>query len=193
MTNPKAAPAMPEELRRAWADRCGIGYDDDRGIEPHLYGWPDKFDIFKDGWKAHADALQGQAMTEPKTAPQPSTAELQAAPSQEGVGQGEVASAAPAMPVYCHTLAALADEYAEAAARHRTGEKSENYVDTKRAALIAYFAEIEALQAKLERAQAELAKIMIAHSFATGHGDTIMDLLGELRWQLEERAKRTSG
>lgn len=92
----------------------------------------------------------------PLPAPQPSTAELQAAPSQEDVGQGEVASAAPAMPVYCHTLAALADEYAEAAARHRTGEKSENYVDTKRAALIAYFAEIEALQAKLERAQAAL-------------------------------------
>jgi fido (protein-threonine AMPylation protein) len=45
----------------------------------------------------------------------------------------------------------------------------------------------EAQQAKLERAQEELAKIMIAHSFATGHGDTIMDLLKELKMQLRDQ------
>src|SRR6266550_719531 len=32
-----------------------------------------------------------------------------------------------------------------------------------------------------------LAAWMIANSFATGHGDTPEDLLGELRWQIEER------
>jgi hypothetical protein len=35
---------------------------------------------------------------------------------------------------------------------------------------------------KLQREK--LAGIMISHSFATGHGDTIEDLLKELDWQL---------
>lgn len=35
-------------------------------------------------------------------------------------------------------------------------------------------------------AQAELSAWMIAHSFATGHGDTVEDLLKELEWQIAE-------
>lgn len=36
-----------------------------------------------------------------------------------------------------------------------------------------------------------LAKWMIAHSFATGHGDTLQDMLDELSWQISEiRARR---
>ena len=34
--------------------------------------------------------------------------------------------------------------------------------------------------------QEELAKWMIVHSFATGHGDTFSDLLHELEWQIAE-------
>lgn len=35
-----------------------------------------------------------------------------------------------------------------------------------------------------------LAQWMIRHGFATGHGDTVADLLKELSWQIEElRAK----
>ncbi len=33
----------------------------------------------------------------------------------------------------------------------------------------------------------ELAKFVIAHGFATGHGDTHADLLGELDWQLTDK------
>ena len=37
----------------------------------------------------------------------------------------------------------------------------------------------------------KLAAWMIANSFATGHGDTMDDLLAELTWQIEElRNKR---
>jgi hypothetical protein len=32
----------------------------------------------------------------------------------------------------------------------------------------------------------KLARWMLRHSFATGHGDTIDDLLKELDWQIEE-------
>ena len=36
----------------------------------------------------------------------------------------------------------------------------------------------------------ELAHWMLANGFATGHGDTMADLLKELRWQIDElRAK----
>jgi hypothetical protein len=31
---------------------------------------------------------------------------------------------------------------------------------------------------------------MIQHGFATGHGETIEDLLGELSWQVEELRER---
>ena len=40
---------------------------------------------------------------------------------------------------------------------------------------------------KAEREQ--LAQWMIAHSFATGHGDTFADLLKELTWQVAELRK----
>jgi hypothetical protein len=32
----------------------------------------------------------------------------------------------------------------------------------------------------------KLARWMLRHSFATGHGDTIDDLLKELDWQIDE-------
>ena len=35
----------------------------------------------------------------------------------------------------------------------------------------------------------KLAAWMIKHSYATGHGDTIEDLLKELEWQIENRIK----
>jgi hypothetical protein len=37
------------------------------------------------------------------------------------------------------------------------------------------------------RARAAVAQWMIARSYATGHGDTIEDMLGELEWQIKER------
>jgi hypothetical protein len=33
---------------------------------------------------------------------------------------------------------------------------------------------------------------MIAHSYATGYGDTVEDMLGELEWQAIERGQRAS-
>lgn len=41
----------------------------------------------------------------------------------------------------------------------------------------------------------EVADWMINHGFATGHGDSVADLLGELEWQLIEqfREVRRSG
>jgi hypothetical protein len=54
-------------------------------------------------------------------------------------------------------------------------------------------AEVSRLTGELNHAQAtvvamreSVAASMIRHSFATGHGDTLGDLLGELDWQLEE-------
>ena len=42
-------------------------------------------------------------------------------------------------------------------------------------------------QAAREYAEREqLSQWMIAHSFATGHGDTFADLLKELSWQVAE-------
>ena len=41
----------------------------------------------------------------------------------------------------------------------------------------------------------QLAQWMIKQGFATGHGDTMADMLGELEWQIEDRvtAARTDG
>lgn len=41
----------------------------------------------------------------------------------------------------------------------------------------------------------QLAQWMIENSFATGHGDTMADMLTELKWQIEDRitAARTDG
>ena len=35
-------------------------------------------------------------------------------------------------------------------------------------------------------AMASLVRWMLANSFATGHGDTMADLLSELKWQVDE-------
>jgi lysophospholipase L1-like esterase len=37
-----------------------------------------------------------------------------------------------------------------------------------------------------------LAQWMIRHEYATGHGDTIEDLLEELKWQIAERSERAA-
>jgi len=34
------------ELKKAWAEKCGITIDDDRCI----CGWPEKFSYFYEGW-----------------------------------------------------------------------------------------------------------------------------------------------
>lgn len=39
-------------------------------------------------------------------------------------------------------------------------------------------------------ARESVARWMIAHSFATGHGDTLADLLDELSWQVREQLDR---
>ena len=48
---------------------------------------------------------------------------------------------------------------------------------------------MESGEAYAAGAQAERQKVaqwMIRHSYATGHGDTVEDLLKELEWQVEE-------
>jgi len=44
-----------------------------------------------------------------------------------------------------------------------------------------------ALAAHDQKVREPLAAWMIANSFATGHGDSVEDLLKELKWQIEER------
>lgn len=39
----------------------------------------------------------------------------------------------------------------------------------------------------------KVAQWMISRGYATGHGDTIEDLLRELDWQIEERIKNARG
>lgn len=49
------------------------------------------------------------------------------------------------------------------------------------------------LRAALEKAEADreaLAAWMILHGFATGHGDDVKSLLGELEWQMRERREK---
>ena len=68
------------------------------------------------------------------------------------------------------------------------------------------FLESTGLMDKLERDDAQtwaavamivnrekLAKWMISRGYATGHGDTIEDLLRELDWQIEERIRNARG
>ena len=38
----------------------------------------------------------------------------------------------------------------------------------------------------------KLAKWMMQHEYATGHGDTIEDLLEELKWQIKEQWERAA-
>ncbi len=49
---------------------------------------------------------------------------------------------------------------------------------------------LAALDAAEAEARETVAKWMIAHSFATGHGDTIGDLLDEFSWQVKEQRDR---
>ena len=46
------------------------------------------------------------------------------------------------------------------------------------------------LQREADEARESLARWMLENSFATGHGDTIFDLLSELKFQLEEQKAR---
>lgn len=41
----------------------------------------------------------------------------------------------------------------------------------------------------LEESREKLAAFMLKHSMATGHGETIEDLLSELEWQIKELRK----
>ncbi len=43
-----------------------------------------------------------------------------------------------------------------------------------------------------EKAREQLATWMLEHSFATGHGDTVEELLGEASWQVEELREENS-
>ena len=49
--------------------------------------------------------------------------------------------------------------------------------------LIAHFAALVAAERE------KLAAWMIKHGYATGHGDTVKDLLKELEWQIAERER----
>lgn len=44
---------------------------------------------------------------------------------------------------------------------------------------------------RLKTAEEALAEFMIAHSFATGHGDSHESLLGDLDWQLTDKEQRS--
>ena len=90
--------------------------------------------------------------------------------------------------------------------RWRKDAANENYTDAARVAIWRCMRELEetslaesareAAIADLDQAAREyaesasereqLAQWMIAHSFATGHGDTFADLLKELSWQVAE-------
>ena len=54
--------------------------------------------------------------------------------------------------------------------------------------------DFDRLRARLAEAEAAaremVARWMIERSYATGHGDTLADLLGELSWQTEEQRNR---
>lgn len=54
-------------------------------------------------------------------------------------------------------------------------------------AVLADTARIYELEAERDKSREDLAALMIRHSFATGHGDTIGSLLAELDWQLIKR------
>ena len=55
---------------------------------------------------------------------------------------------------------------------------------------ITYFDKLERFAALVAAAEREkLAAWMIQRGYATGHGDTIKDLLKELEWQIDERIR----
>ena len=43
-----------------------------------------------------------------------------------------------------------------------------------------------------DTAKLSISTWMIAHSYATGHGDTVEDMLNELDWQARERGARSA-
>jgi hypothetical protein len=45
----------------------------------------------------------------------------------------------------------------------------------------------ELIEKAVEAEREKVARWMAEHSYATGHGDTIEDLLKELEWQINER------
>lgn len=53
---------------------------------------------------------------------------------------------------------------------------------------IALLAATRALNATEADTSQAIAELMLKHSFATGHGDTSRDMLGELDWQIADRA-----
>jgi len=53
--------------------------------------------------------------------------------------------------------------------------------------------EANAEQEAVDRCRELVADWMIENGFATGHGDTIQDLLAELRVQIKERVLRSLG
>ena len=49
------------------------------------------------------------------------------------------------------------------------------------------YSELMRSEAQETAARERVAQWMIAHGYATGHGDTLEDLLGELEWQVVDR------
>ena len=59
---------------------------------------------------------------------------------------------------------------------------------------VLYLKELERFAALVAAAEREkVAAWMIARGYATGHGDTIEDLLQELDWQIREQERESRG
>jgi hypothetical protein len=57
-----------------------------------------------------------------------------------------------------------------------------------------YLPELERFAALVAKAESrKVAEWMLQRSYATGHGDTVEDLLQEMEWQVAERAIRARG
>lgn len=53
----KRSDKFPPELLRAWADRCGIDFADERVQFPDECGWPNDFMYFEAGWLARFSVI----------------------------------------------------------------------------------------------------------------------------------------
>ena len=51
---------------------------------------------------------------------------------------------------------------------------------------------LDSEQSHSENIKEQLADFIVKHGFATGHGDTVKDLLSELDWQVSDRNNRLS-